>query len=120
MARAPKISTGSASGSVSSDSSAPLRRMPSVSPAPIEPIRLRATVPTATEATMPGTAACRRAQRLAASGAIKRQRQPGEQPVRRGLCEQQPGERLARERVLLERAVLSVVAKQQLEREQRG
>ncbi len=40
VARAPNTSTGIASGSTSSDSSAPPRRTPSVSPAPIAPIRL--------------------------------------------------------------------------------
>src|SRR5882672_652789 len=70
VARAPKISTGSDNGSVSSDSSAPLRLIPSVRAAPIEPMRLNATLPTATEATIPGTAAVETPSDNAASGAI--------------------------------------------------
>src|SRR6185312_4405423 len=76
VARAPKISTGSDSGSVSSDSSAPERFMPSVSAAPIEPIRLRATLPTATDATIPATAAAGAPSDSAASGAMSASGRP--------------------------------------------
>src|SRR5882672_3916230 len=67
--RAASSSSG-ANGSVSSDSSAPLRLIPSVRAAPIEPMRLNATLPTATEATIPGTAAVETPSDNAASGAI--------------------------------------------------
>ena len=120
VARAPKISTGSDSGSVSSDSSAPLRFTPSVSAAPIEPIRLSATLPSATP---PGSRAARRSGAPSDSRRQRRhhhQRQARQQPVRGGLGEQQPGQGLPGQRVLLERAVLGVVAKQELERQQRG
>src|SRR6185312_3604246 len=65
------MSTGISSGNVRSDSSAPERRIPSVSPAPIEPMRLNATVPTATDAMIPGTAAGGAPSAIPASGAIK-------------------------------------------------
>src|SRR6185437_4012034 len=64
------------SGSVRSESSAPERRMPSVSAAPMEPMRLSATVPTATEMTMPGTAAPGAPSAMAASGAINASGRP--------------------------------------------
>src|SRR5579863_5551636 len=51
------MSTGNDNGKVRSASNTPLRRIPSVSAAPIEPMRLSATVPTATQITMPGTEA---------------------------------------------------------------
>ena len=61
---------------MSSDSNAPLRFIPSVSAAPIEPMRLNATLPTATEATIPGTAASETPSDRAASGAMRASGKP--------------------------------------------
>ena len=84
------------------------------------PSRLSATLPSAIAATMPGYEPTGDAERRApSSGAINASGSAGEQPVRRRLREQQPRERLAGERVLLERAVVRVIAKQEFEREQR-
>src|SRR5579864_1361433 len=70
VARAPKMSTGNDNGKVRSASNTPLRRIPSVSAAPIEPMRLSATVPTATQITIPGTEAAGAPSESAASGAM--------------------------------------------------
>ena len=114
------MSTGISSGSVRSDSSAPERRIPSVSAAPIEPIRLSATVPTATEAMIPGMAAPGAPSATPASGAISASGSPVSSQCAAVFAAQQPGQRAARQRVLLERPVLRIVAKEQLEREKRG
>src|SRR5262249_24925788 len=53
VARAPNINTGIDNGSVSNDNSAPLRLTPRVNAAPIDPIKLSATLPIATEMTIP-------------------------------------------------------------------
>ena len=62
----------------------------------------------------------RHAQRQRRDGREQRQRQPREQPVRAGLREQHPCQRLPRQRELLERPIYRVVAEQELERQQRG
>src|ERR1700730_12618220 len=70
VARAPNINTGIDSGSVNSDNNAPLRFTPRVNAAPIDPIKLNATLPIATDTTIPLSAAAGTPSDSPASGAI--------------------------------------------------
>src|SRR3954469_19342549 len=76
VARAPKINTGIDSGRVNGDSKAPLRLTPRVNAAPTEPIKLNATLPIATDATIPPTAATGTPSDNAARGAIRASGRP--------------------------------------------
>ncbi len=112
------MSTGTVSGRFSTESSTPLRRTPSVSAAPMEPSRLSAMLPINTDDEHARQRRHGRAERPGGERAHDGERCAGEQPMPDGFREQQPGERLAGERELLERAIVRVVAVQELQREQ--
>ena len=92
VARAPKISTGSDSGSVSSDSSALLRLMFSVNAAPIEPMRLSVMLPNSYGRDDAAERRRGRTERERRKGRHAGERQPGQQPVREGLGTQECGQ----------------------------
>ncbi len=111
-APAPKISTGTHSGSTSNASRLPPPRRPSVSAAPIAPSSDRIGVPSS-------SADRQHRQRFAVQRVLqpeqRRQdhdRQPGGQPMRRYFTGHQRRQRIRRQRDLLERAI-GVVGREQ-------